>query len=105
MKGGGRLSHTEYTRPISSGEDCTTLKFETILTKITPAGSVLTIGEQLVIKLLPSDVIGAYNKSGALCGNISSPFNIQLIECINKGNQYRGTVLDTTKSINIEFAK
>ncbi len=101
--GGGRKKYIKtYTRPLTeqgalyggSGvttESCKSIKLKTRLLKATPVVSTLTVGDELSIRRVKTE-LQALNNASKLCGSIVSTLNPKIIECMEKGYSYKAVV-------------
>lgn len=102
MKGGG-YSSVGYSRELSGSKkemkenDCESINFTTKLQKIQPAISKSSQGDILKVELDKDEKIVAVSSDG-ICGYISSIESIELIDCINKGNIYKATIINLSTS-------
>jgi hypothetical protein len=99
MKGGSKRSRytKEYTEKIAESggggttDSCKSIAFTIPLQKATSAAGLLRVGDELEIKLKKGELL-AIDDSGVLCGNIISSKNPSLIECMDKGYEYKAVV-------------
>jgi endonuclease YncB( thermonuclease family) len=115
--GGGRRRYEKYTRPLtetgsiygSSGggasDNCAKLTFKTKIQKPKPGLNKVKEGDLLSVELYGKTTISVYNIDSEECGNIVSPNNNKLIECINKGNVYIAKALKNRGDVEVIIRK
>lgn len=102
MGEGGRRKNSlsDYTNPISVGEDCVNLSFTTtLMNPQQPALSKAEPGDVFKIKLSASKTPQAYNFDDEVCGSIICLRTPELVACLGKGKAFNASILNVTGDI------
>jgi hypothetical protein len=102
-------SSSDYTRGIGlggarTGTDCTKLSFDADLVNIQPALGNVKVGEFMSIRL-NGKVARCYNADGDHCGDVHSPLNGQLVNCLNDGYYFKAKLLNRKGAIKVQSGR
>jgi hypothetical protein len=74
--------------------DCADISLTTSLSSPDPIiVAKIKVGDRLEILKIPPKAIGVYNLDGELAGALLTTLNAKLLECLEKGYEFEGTVV------------